>query len=93
MNKKVSIFLICNSLLFANDYKIDLMDDIFDLDLEQLQQMKVNSASKTEQNLNFTPSKMIIVTKEQIEQRGYKSFYSLKHQKKKYYWITYFYCI
>ncbi len=67
MNKKFSIFLICNSLLFANDYKFDLMNDIFDLDLEQLQQMKVNSASKTTQNLNFTPSKMIIITKEQIE--------------------------
>lgn len=77
MNKKFSIFLICNSLLFANDYKFDLMDDIFDLDLEQLQQMKVNSASKTEQNLNFTPSKMIIITKEQIEQRGYRSLNEL----------------
>ena len=77
MNKKFSIFLICNSLLFANDYKFDLMNDIFDLDLEQLQQMKVNSASKTTQNLNFTPSKMIIITKEQIEQRGYRSLNEL----------------
>ncbi len=77
MNKKISILLICNSLLFANDYKFDLMNDIFDLDLEQLQQMKVNSASKTTQNLNLTPSKMIIITKEQIEQRGYRSLNEL----------------
>ncbi len=77
MNKKVFIFLIFNSFLFANDYKIDLMDDIFDLDLEQLQQIKVNSASKTAQNLNFTPSKIIIITKEQIEQRGYRSLNEL----------------
>lgn len=60
-------------LVKANDYKFDLMNDIFDLDLEQLQQIKVNSASKTSQNLNFTPAKMIVITKEQIEQRGYRS--------------------
>ena len=77
MNKNFSILLICSSFLFANDYKFDLMNDIFDLDLEQLQQMKVDSASKTTQNLNFTPSKMIIITKEQIEQRGYRSLNEL----------------
>lgn len=77
MNKKISILLVCSSLLLANDYKFDLMNDIFDLDLEQLQQMKVNSASKTTQNLNLTPSKMIIITKEQIEQRGYRSLNEL----------------
>lgn len=77
MHKKISILLVCSSLLLANDYKFDLMNDIFDLDLEQLQQMKVNSASKTTQNLNLTPSKMIIITKEQIEQRGYRSLNEL----------------
>lgn len=67
------LFLLFTSLLKADDYKFDLMNDIFDLDLEQLQQIKVNSASKTSQSLNLTPAKMIVVTKEQIEQRGYRS--------------------
>lgn len=73
MNIRFSLLFLSGSLLFANDYKFDLMDDVFDLDLEQLQQIKVNSASKTSQNLNFTPAKMIVITKEQIEQRGYRS--------------------
>lgn len=73
MNIRFSLLFISSSLLFANDYKFDLMDDVFDLNLEQLQQIKVNSASKYSQNLNFTPAKMIVITKEQIEQRGYRS--------------------
>lgn len=72
MNKKILLSLLFISLLKADEYNFDLMNDIFDLDLEQLQQIKVNSASKTSQNLNLTPAKMIIITKEQIEQRGYK---------------------
>ena len=71
--KSLFLFLSCSLILQANEYKFDLLDDIFDLDLEQLQQIKVNSASKYSQNLNFTPAKMIVITKEQIEQRGYRS--------------------
>lgn len=59
-------------MLYANEYKIDLMDDVFSLDLYQLQKIKVRSASKSEQSLNFTPAKMIVVSKEQIEDRGYR---------------------
>ncbi|MGE4383605.1 MAG: TonB-dependent receptor plug domain-containing protein, partial [Arcobacter sp.] len=71
--KSLFLFLSSSLILQANEYKFDLLDDIFDLDLEQLQQIKVNSASKYSQNLNFTPAKMIVITKEQIEQRGYRS--------------------
>jgi outer membrane cobalamin receptor len=73
MNIRFYLLFFSASLLYANDYKFDLMDDVFDLDLEQLQQIKVISASKYSQNLNFTPAKIIVITKEQIEQRGYKS--------------------
>ena len=73
MRYRFCLFLLFTSLLKADDYKFDLMNDIFDLDLEQLQQIKVNSASKTSQSQNLTPAKMIVVTKEQIEQRGYRS--------------------
>lgn len=54
------------------DYKFDLMDDIFNLDLEQLKDMKLSTASKSLQSLNQAPSRIIVVTKEQIEQRGYR---------------------
>ncbi|MDD5160902.1 MAG: TonB-dependent receptor [Sulfuricurvum sp.] len=60
------------SLLGGNEYKIDLMDDVFGLDLYDLQQLKVTSASKSVQSLNFTPAKMVVVSKEQIEDRGYR---------------------
>lgn len=59
-------------LLGANEYKIDLMDDVFGLDLYDLQKLQVSSASKTAQSLNFTPAKVIVVSKEQIEDRGYR---------------------
>lgn len=60
------------SLLAANEYKIDLMDDVFALELQDLQQLKVTSASKSLQSLNFTPAKMIVISKEQIAERGYR---------------------
>ncbi|HZF71262.1 TonB-dependent receptor plug domain-containing protein [Sulfuricurvum sp.] len=60
------------ALLSANEYKIDLMDDVFGLDLYDLQKLQVSSASKSVQSLNFTPAKMIVVSKEQIEDRGYR---------------------
>lgn len=70
---KLLLSLISAScMLYANEYKIDLMDDVFSLDLYQLQKIKVRSASKSEQSLNFTPAKMIVVSKEQIEDRGYR---------------------
>lgn len=72
MQKNLFISLLLITSLNANEYNFDLMDDIFDLNLEQLQQIKVNSASKTSQDLNSTPAKIIIITKEQIEQRGYR---------------------
>ncbi len=70
---KLFLSLIASfSLLAANEYKIDLMDDVFGLDLYDLQQLKVTSASKSLQSLNFTPAKMIVISKEQIEDRGYR---------------------
>lgn len=77
MYKKFLIFSLLTSLIKANEYNFDLLDDVFDLDLEQLQHIKVISASKISQNLNTTPAKMIVVTKEQIEQRGYRSLNEL----------------
>ena len=72
MQKNLFILLLLITSLNANEYNFDLMDDIFDLNLEQLQQIKVDSASKTSQDLSSTPANIIIITKEQIEQRGYR---------------------
>ncbi len=60
------------TLLCATEYKIDLMDDVFGLDLYDLKALKVTSASKSAQTLNFTPARMIVISKEQIEDRGYR---------------------
>lgn len=60
------------ALLYSSEYKIDLMDDVFGLDLYDLKSIKVTSASKSLQTLNFTPAKMIVISKEQIEDRGYR---------------------
>jgi outer membrane cobalamin receptor len=59
------------SILNADEYKIDLMDDVFDMDLQTLQEIKIKSASKSLQSLNFTPARVVVITKETIEQRGY----------------------
>jgi outer membrane cobalamin receptor len=77
MYKKFLVLSLLTTLIKADNYNFDLMDDIFNLDLEQLQNIKVISASKTSQNLNTTPAKMIVITKEQIEQRGYRSLNEL----------------
>lgn len=71
---KLFLLLIAASCIVygSDEYKIDLMDDIFSLDLYELQKIKVQSASKSEQSLNFTPAKMIVISKEQIEDRGYR---------------------
>lgn len=77
MYRKLLILSLLASLIKADEYNFDLLNDVFDLDLEQLQHIKVISASKTSQNLNTTPAKMIVITKEQIEQRGYRSLNEL----------------
>ncbi|MDD2368117.1 MAG: TonB-dependent receptor plug domain-containing protein, partial [Sulfuricurvum sp.] len=64
--------IVSVALLSANEYKIDLMDEVFGLDLYDLQKLQVSSASKSVQSLNFTPAKMIVISKEQIEDRGYR---------------------
>ena len=42
MQKNLFISLLLITSLNANEYNFDLMDDIFDLNLEQLQQIKVS---------------------------------------------------
>lgn len=72
MKKLFTIFLTA-LMLNANEYDFDLLDDIFNFDLEQLKTIQIDTASKSLQSLDTTPAKIVVITKEQIEQRGYKS--------------------
>jgi iron complex outermembrane receptor protein len=56
---------------------MDMLDDIFALDLESLQNVKVSSVSKMDQSVKDVPANMLIVTKEQIDQRGYDALSDL----------------
>lgn len=47
MYRKLLILSLLASLIKADEYNFDLLNDVFDLDLEQLQHIKVISASKT----------------------------------------------
>ncbi|MFA6137678.1 MAG: TonB-dependent receptor [Sulfurimonas sp.] len=67
----ISIF---PSLLFSD---IEMMDDIFNLDLQSLQSTKVESASKMEQDISDAPANMKVITKEQIQKRGYRNLADL----------------
>jgi len=67
------LLLFTSTILYSKDYKFDLMDDIFDLNLHQLQHLNVSIVSKSSQSLNSTPAKMTIITKDKIEARGYNN--------------------
>lgn len=56
---------------------MDMMEDVFNIDLSTLQNIEVQSASKSAQLLSETPATMIVVTKDQIQKRGYRSLLDL----------------
>lgn len=73
--KKISLLLLLSVSIFAAE--MDMMDDIFELNFEELQDFKVTSASKTAQSLNEVPANMIIIPRESIEKAGYRSLAEL----------------
>jgi outer membrane receptor for ferrienterochelin and colicins len=56
---------------------MDMMEDIFNFDIQSLQETKVESASKISQSIPETPANLMIVTKDQIEKRGYRNLLDL----------------
>ena len=48
-------------------------EDVYDMSLEELLHVQVTSASKMEQDLANAPSHLIVITREQIRDRGYQS--------------------
>lgn len=61
------------ALLFSAGERLDMLDDIFALDLESLQNISVASVSKMDQPLKDTPANMVIFTQEKIEKRGFRN--------------------
>lgn len=81
MKKLASIILTLSLsiLLFSNTtvvqaQQVDTLsiEDILSMSLEELMNIKITTASKYEERLSDAPATMIVITKEDIEQRGYK---------------------
>ena len=65
-------FIIC--LLFINSklsYSQSDSLDIYDYSFDQLSKIKITTASKVSQNVEEVPSTILIITKEEIKERGY----------------------
>ena len=58
----------------AHDHQLDLM---LDLSLEKLMELKVSTPSNTIQKLEDAPGTIIVITKQQIEERGYVNLLDL----------------
>jgi len=48
--------------------------DIFELSLEELMQVEVTTASKTSQKISDVPASVVVVSREEIERYGFKTF-------------------
>ena len=60
------IFVLWNR---ANSQEIDTI--LFKMSLEELGNITIKSASNIEEKLSDAPATMIVITKDEIEQRGY----------------------
>lgn len=67
------IYLLAVNWCFSQTDSVD----IYDLDFEQLSQLKISTASKVLQKLEEVPSTVFVVTKEEIQNRGYLVFEDL----------------
>jgi outer membrane receptor protein involved in Fe transport len=66
------MLLFSGGVLDANNSQFDMLDDIFALDLEALQNISIASVSKMDQPLKDAPANMLVFTEEQIEKRGFR---------------------
>jgi iron complex outermembrane receptor protein len=63
------IIILLSTMLYAEEER-DL-DELMDLNLEELMNVKVTSASGQEERLIDAPAAMVVVTTQEIQQRGY----------------------
>jgi len=72
---KKSVRRLTLPLIFLSSTNIDAKSptvlSLLDLSLEELTNVTISTASKYEENLTDTPSTIIVITKQQIEERGY----------------------
>ena len=64
---RVSIVVAFSSATFVNASP----DNIMDYSLEELLKLKVTTASKVEENIKTAPGDIVVVTRKQIQERGY----------------------
>ncbi len=77
INQQTNLILLCLLILVIPGYsRINNQmryDEFFDLSLEQLLQIKVLSATKVSEEAITVPATVLVVSKEQIHERGYHS--------------------
>lgn len=54
-------------------------DDIRELSLKDLLDVKITTVSKSSENLDFAPAAVIVITRQQIRERGYRSLLDVMH--------------
>lgn len=72
----LTIIVFSSKLYSQND---TIKDKIFKMSLEELLELKISSVSKKSEKLLETPQTVIVITKKQIEQRGYTDLEQLFH--------------
>lgn len=70
MKKSLLSLTLGPALLFSST---DTIDNLFDLDLQQLQDITVITATKTKTKIKETPATVRVITSQMIEERGYLS--------------------
>src|SRR5690242_5773957 len=73
MKKILLLFSLALQLLFLKGYGQKTSAPIDSLSLKDLLNVKVITASKISQGLEMAPATVIVITREQIRNRGYQS--------------------
>ncbi|MCP4220207.1 MAG: TonB-dependent receptor [bacterium] len=81
--KQIFFLLLCLGMIFfpvaarAQDEKEEEVEDILDISLDELLSVSVSGVSKYEQGLDKAPASAVVVTRQQIEDRGYSDLSDL----------------
>ncbi|MCP4216487.1 MAG: TonB-dependent receptor [bacterium] len=75
----VVLFLSFFILPMTGEEEKDVVDDVVDISLDDLLNIKVTTASKTAQSLSKVSATMVVITSEMIKQRGYHHLEEILH--------------
>lgn len=70
MKKKLLLNFLLLSLLNASEVSID---ELLEMDLSELQSLKITTATKSYKKLSLTPANVKVITAKEIKERGYLS--------------------